>query len=123
MTFVAALLFFSYKVLADRNKVIHLELNNTSYVELLAYNDAKMTTVNERSALRDILLMINELSVAPVDINVAPVSDKFINIYDKAFRRTAIVKAGSHLKVGDNWYLMDDGSAKRFDKIFEEYNN
>lgn len=122
MTFFVMLLVLSYKVLAERNRVVRLELNTTSYVELLKYNDSSMTTITDRVVLRNILIMINELGAKEVDITGNPVSEEFVNVYDKNYKKVTIIKSGKHLKVGNKWYLLDDRSAAKFDKVFNEYN-
>lgn len=122
LTFFVMILVLSYNVLAERNRVVRLELNNTSYVELLKYNDSSMTTITERVVLRNILIMLNELGAKEVDIAASPISEEFINVYDKSYKKVSIIKSGKHLKVGNKWYLLDDRSAAKFDKVFNEYN-
>lgn len=122
LTFFILLLVISYKVLAERNRILKLELNNTSYVELLKYNESSMKTITDRVAIRNVLIMLNELGAKEVNITGSPVSEEFINVYDKAYKRVSIIKAGKNIKVGNKWYLLDDRSAAKFDKIFNEYN-
>ncbi|MDY2987144.1 MAG: hypothetical protein SOR77_05855 [Peptoniphilus sp.] len=121
-TFFLILLLISYNVLAERNKVIHLELGNTSYVELLKYENSSMKTITDRVVIRDILLMINDLGAKEVEMTTSPVSEKFINIYDKSYKKTMVIKSGKYIKIENKWYLLDDRSANSFEKIFNKYN-
>ncbi|WP_455258436.1 hypothetical protein [Peptoniphilus asaccharolyticus] len=122
VAFFLGLLLISYNVLAERNKVIHLELGKTSYIELLKYEDSSMKTINDRVILRDILLMINDLGAKEIDMTTSPVSEKFINVYDKNYKKTMFIKSGKYMKVENKWYLLDERSANSFDKIFDKYN-
>lgn len=122
VAFFLGLLLISYNVLAERNKVIHIELGKTSYIELLKYEDSSMKTINDRVILRDILLMINDLGAKEIDMTTSPVSEKFINVYDKNYKKTMLIKSGKYMKVENKWYLLDERSANSFDKIFDKYN-
>lgn len=122
VAFFLGLLLISYNVLAERNKVIHLELGKTSYIELLKYEDSSMKTINDRVILRDILLRINDLGAKEIDMTTSPVSEKFINVYDKNYKKTMLIKSGKYIKVENKWYLLDERSANSFDKIFDKYN-
>lgn len=122
VAFFLGLLLISYNVLAERNKVIHIELGKTSYIELLKYEDSSMKTINDRIILRDILLRINDLGAKEIDMTTSPVSEKFINVYDKNYKKTMLIKSGKYIKVENKWYLLDERSANSFDKIFDKYN-
>lgn len=122
VAFFLGLLLISYNVLAERNKVIHIELGKTSYIELLKYEDSSMKTINDRVILRDILLRINDLGAKEIDMTTSPVSEKFINVYDKNYKKTMLIKSGKYMKVENKWYLLDERSANSFDKIFDKYN-
>ncbi|MBL7576284.1 hypothetical protein SAMN00017477_1338 [Peptoniphilus asaccharolyticus DSM 20463] len=122
VAFFLGLLLISYNVLAERNKVIHIELGKTSYIELLKYEDSSMKTINDRIILRDILLRINDLGAKEIDMTTSPVSEKFINVYDKNYKKTMLIKSGKYMKVENKWYLLDERSANSFDKIFDKYN-
>ncbi|MDO5040661.1 MAG: hypothetical protein Q4D95_01080, partial [Peptoniphilus sp.] len=53
--FFILLLVLSYKMLSGRNKIMHLELKNVSYVELIRFDVNYMTSINDSAKLRDIL--------------------------------------------------------------------
>ncbi len=124
MFFFVLLLFLSYKMLSNRNKIIQLELKDVSYSELITFNKNIMVTINDSSKLRDILLMLNSLKGEKVDFDSDEYSDfVFINVYDKSFNKLEFFKTDRFLKINNQWYKLDRTSAARFNKIFEKYSS
>ncbi|WP_235043774.1 hypothetical protein [Peptoniphilus mikwangii] len=98
-------------------------MKDTSYVELIRFTDSTMTTINDKSKLRDILIEIDSLSgEKTTEFTEYASPPNFINIYDKNFKKTELAKTGYFIKINGQWYKLDQKSVDRFDRVFEKYN-
>ncbi len=122
--FFILLLLLSYKVLSNRNKIFNFEQKNVSYIELIQYNVDTMTNINNPAKVKEILLILNSLKGERVEVDNSEIQAlNFINVYDKSSNNIGIAKSDKFIRIKNNWYKLDSSSSKKFDSIFEKYDN
>lgn len=122
IAFFILLLFLSYKVIGKRSKVMDLNNNKVSYVEIIKFENNTMKTVKDEDKVKKIIKSLNKISAEEVQKDTLD-SDSldFINIYDKTFKKKEVARDGNFIRIDTKWYKMNKKGSEIFDSIINEY--
>ena len=116
------MLVLSYKVLGKRNKVLDLDSKQVSYIELIKFSDNTMTTINDPSKVKKIIVKLNSISGEETTKDTDNIEEiDLINVYDKTFKKTEVAKIGNYLKINEKWYKIEKKGINIYNQIIVDY--